>query len=75
MLTKTLEKTGITSSITKTDFEDVDTGVLLASRYVKVVGMNTSTRKLAYISYIRIEKMVPTHVSREGNQFPARTCS
>ena len=44
-LTKTLEKTGITSSIIKTDFEDVNTGVLLASRYVKVVGMNTSTRK------------------------------
>ena len=66
-LTKTLEKTGITSSIIKTDFEDVHTGVLLASRYVKVVGMNTSTRKPVrnpdwYIdkySYLKVNNVPP----------------
>ena len=66
-LTKTLEKTGITSSIIKSDFEDVHTGVLLASRYVKVVGMNTSTRKPVrnpdwYIdkySYLKVNNVPP----------------
>ena len=66
-LTKTLEKTGITSSIIKTDFEDVHTGVLLASRYVKVVGMNTSTRKplrnpdwyIDKYSYLKVNNVPP----------------
>ena len=36
-LTKTLEKTGITSSIIKIDFEDVNSGVLLTSSKSRLV--------------------------------------